>query len=79
MELSRKSIPYTPNPKLLEEMTVAIVSTAGVHLKDQEPFNTDQTVGDTTYRVIPKDASADQFTVTHAVKSTVERNHTGNC
>jgi D-proline reductase (dithiol) PrdB len=66
MEMSRKAIPYTPNEKSLEEMTVAIVSTAGVHLKDQEPFSTDQTVGDTTYRVIPRDAITDQFTVTHA-------------
>ncbi|WP_202081750.1 glycine/sarcosine/betaine reductase selenoprotein B family protein [Caldalkalibacillus salinus] len=62
MEMSRKAIPYTPNDKTLSEMTIAIVSTAGAHLKDQEPFNTD---GDETYRVIPEDASTEDFTVTH--------------
>jgi D-proline reductase (dithiol) PrdB len=66
MDMSRRAIPYTPNDKHLNEMTIAIVSTAGVHLRDQEPFNTDQAVGDTTYRIIPRDASADQFTVTLA-------------
>mgnify|MGYP001198650735 CR=1 FL=1 len=62
MEMSRKAIPYTPNDKPLAEMTIAIVSTAGAHLKDQEPFNTQ---GDDTYRLIPGDVSSDQFTVTH--------------
>ncbi|EGL84276.1 D-proline reductase (dithiol) [Caldalkalibacillus thermarum TA2.A1] len=62
MEMSRKAIPYTPNDKALSEMTIAIVSTAGAHLKDQEPFNT---AGDHTYRLISGDADTSQFTVTH--------------
>ena len=37
MELSRRCVPYTPVTRKLSEMTIAIVSTAGVHLKDQEP------------------------------------------
>lgn len=62
MELSRKAIPYTPNPQSLKDMTIMIVSTAGAHLKDQEPFDT---AGDISYRVIPGDAKAEDFTVTH--------------
>jgi D-proline reductase (dithiol) PrdB len=62
MEMSRKAIPYTPNEKPISEMTIAIVSTAGAHLKDQEPFNTD---GDASYRLITEDAQTEQFTVTH--------------
>lgn len=62
MEMSRKSVPYTPNEKLLNEMTIAIVSTAGAHLSNQEPFNTD---GDSTFRLLSEDVQADQFTVTH--------------
>lgn len=62
MEMSRKAIPYTPNEKPLSELTIMLVSTAGVHLKDQEPFATE---GDETYRVIPGDAPSDAFTVTH--------------
>jgi len=62
MEMSRKAIPYTPNDKALKEMTIMIVSTAGAHLKSQEPFNTD---GDDSYRVIPGDVASADFTVTH--------------
>jgi len=62
MDMSRKAVPYTPNDKTLSDMTIAIVSTAGAHLLDQEPFNTD---GDASYRVIPGDAETNQFTVTH--------------
>ncbi|MBO8171635.1 MAG: hypothetical protein H0Z33_07085 [Bacillaceae bacterium] len=66
MEISRKAIPYTPNDKSLEEMVIGIVSTAGAHLKDQEPFSEDQTTGDMTYRVIPGDVNSADFKVTHA-------------
>jgi D-proline reductase (dithiol) PrdB len=66
MEMSRKAIPYTPNSKPLSEMTIGIVSTAGAHLRDQEPFNEDQTTGDITYRIIPQDASSSDFSVSHA-------------
>ncbi|MBP1930578.1 glycine/sarcosine/betaine reductase selenoprotein B family protein [Ammoniphilus resinae] len=66
MEMSRKAIPYTPNDKSLKDMTIMIVSTSGVHLKDQEPFSTDTAQGDSTFRVIPGDVRAQDLTVTHA-------------
>ncbi|GAX89937.1 glycine/sarcosine/betaine reductase selenoprotein B family protein [Effusibacillus lacus] len=62
MEMSRKAIPYTPNPMALKDMTIMIVSTAGAHLKEQNPFDT---AGDATYRVIPGDVQAGDMTVTH--------------
>ncbi|MCY0901071.1 MAG: glycine/sarcosine/betaine reductase selenoprotein B family protein, partial [Firmicutes bacterium] len=62
MEISRKTIPYTPVTKRLSEMTVMIVSTAGAHLVSQDAFDTS---GDSTYRVIPGDAQTAEFTVTH--------------
>ncbi len=66
MEMSRKAIPYTPNTKSLKEITMMIVSTSGVHLMEQEPFNTDTAQGDATYRVIPGDVQSSDLTVTHA-------------
>lgn len=62
MDMSRKAVPYTPNDKELNEMTIALVSTAGAHLKDQEPFDTD---GDATYRLLGDDVQTNQLTVTH--------------
>lgn len=66
MELSRKAIPYTPVTKPLHETTFMIVSTSGVHLKDQEPYNTDPAEGDATFRIIPGDVDSKDLTVTHA-------------
>ena len=51
-ELSRHCIPWTPFRGTIEEATVCIVSSAGVRLKDDPPFNTE---GDTSYRIIPAD------------------------
>ncbi|QOY34974.1 glycine/sarcosine/betaine reductase selenoprotein B family protein [Anaerobacillus isosaccharinicus] len=66
MELSRKAIPYTPNDKPLHEMTIMIVSTSGVHLNEQEPYNTDPAEGDATFRIIPGDVDPKDLTVTHS-------------
>lgn len=62
MAMSRRCIPYTPRRRELRETTFALVSTAGVHLRDQEPFNLE---GDNTWRLIPGDVRADQLMVTH--------------
>lgn len=61
-ELSRRCVPYTPVTRKLSEMTIAIVSTAGVHLKDQEPFNTQ---GDDTWRILPGDVNVADLMITH--------------
>lgn len=66
MELSRKAIPYTPMDKPLHEITVMIVSTSGVHGKDQEAYNTDPSEGDATFRIIPGDVDTSNLTVTHS-------------
>ncbi|HVA38080.1 MAG TPA: glycine/sarcosine/betaine reductase selenoprotein B family protein [Candidatus Dormibacteraeota bacterium] len=62
MELSRRAIPYTPFTKDLSETTIALVSTAGVHLKSQEPYDLK---GDTSFREIPADVVTSDLTVTH--------------
>ena len=62
MELARRAIPYTPFDRELSDTTIALVSTAGVHLKTQEPYNTD---GDGSYRVIPSDTNVADLMVTH--------------
>jgi D-proline reductase (dithiol) PrdB len=62
MELSRRAIPYTPFDRDLSDTTVALVSTAGVHLRSQEPYNPD---GDGSYRVIPADSPAGDIMITH--------------
>src|ERR1051325_10536269 len=65
MALSRKCVPFTPFDGELAKATVALVTAAGVHLKEQEPFNIADELGDLTFRVIPEDADASQLMVTH--------------
>ncbi|HWI50557.1 MAG TPA: glycine/sarcosine/betaine reductase selenoprotein B family protein [Symbiobacteriaceae bacterium] len=61
-DLSRRCVPYTPVTRKLSEMTIAIVSTAGVHMKSQEPFKTE---GDDTWRVIPGNVDLAELMITH--------------
>ena len=48
-------VPWTPLGKPLADSTVAIVTTAGLHLKDDKPFNRDHPGGESTYRILPAD------------------------
>jgi D-proline reductase (dithiol) PrdB len=63
MEMSRRCVPYTPVTKALNEMNVALVSTAGVRLKSQEPYNDE---GDERFYVIPGDVKTEDLTVNYA-------------
>ena len=65
MAFSRKCVPFTPFEGELSRSTVAIVSAGGVHLREQEPFNIADELGDLTFRVIPGDADSQQLMVTH--------------
>ena len=65
MTLSRKCVPFTPFERELARSTIAIVTAGGVHLRDQEPFNIADELGDLGYRIIPRDVEAPQLMVTH--------------
>ena len=62
MTMSKRCIPYTPRTRELKESIFALITTAGVHLRDQEPFNVE---GDNSWRVIPGDVHVSQLMVTH--------------
>ena len=62
MAMSKHCIPYTPPMLDHSNSTFALVSTAGVHLKEQEPYNVE---GDNTWRLIAGDVQASQLMVTH--------------
>lgn len=63
-------IPETALSKPLSKCTVALVSTAGVHLKTDPPFDVDNPAGDHTFRVIPGLAEEKDLTVTHIYYNT---------
>jgi D-proline reductase (dithiol) PrdB len=61
----QQGIPWTPPLKRLGECSVSIVTTAGVHRKDQTPFDMQDKNGDPSSRVIDGAVSADDLMITH--------------
>lgn len=60
-----EEIPWIPLTKPLSECTVALVTTGGVHLKTDTPFDMHDKRGDPSYRRIPSTVSQDDLTITH--------------
>lgn len=63
--LDAGAIPWVPMTKRLAECRVAIVTTAGVHLKGEPPFDMNDKDGDSSFRMIPLSAPKDAITITH--------------
>jgi len=67
---SPRDIPWTPLSKPLSECTVALISTGGIALKTDRPFDQEGERqnpwwGDPSYRVIPRTARAEDIGVYH--------------
>ena len=60
-----EGIPWTPLGKPLRECRIAMVTTGGVHLKSQPPFNMEDPDGDATFRAFPTDVDKAELTITH--------------
>ncbi|MBT8341217.1 MAG: hypothetical protein HKP58_15940 [Desulfatitalea sp.] len=58
-------VPWTPFKGDIAESRVALVTTAGVHLKTDPPFNMHDPAGDPSFRQIPADAAPGAWTITH--------------
>jgi D-proline reductase (dithiol) PrdB len=58
-------VPWTPLRKSLAESRVALVTTAGFVLPNQEPFDERRRGGDPSYRVIPAGADVTTLIDTH--------------
>ena len=65
-----RPIPWTPLPKPLSECTVAMLSSAGIALKNDQPFDQDGERanpwwGDPTFRILPKNATHEDVKLYH--------------
>ncbi|MBI3966779.1 MAG: hypothetical protein HY329_14185 [Chloroflexi bacterium] len=58
-----ETAPLTPLTKPLSECRVALITSGGVHLKDQVPFDPEK--NDLTYREIPKDVKVSELLISH--------------
>ncbi len=57
--------PWSPARIPLAEASIALVTTAGVHLQRDEPFDMENREGDASFRVIPGDTAVGDLTITH--------------
>lgn len=57
--------PFAPLPRPLRTCRVALVTTAGLHLTQQEPFDMTDKNGDPSYREIPSSIGIEELTITH--------------
>ena len=60
-----EGIPWAPLRKPLSQCRVALVTTGGVHLKSQQPFDIENDGYDWSYREIPSTTQAGELMVTH--------------
>jgi len=67
---------WSPVEKPLSEMTIALATAAGVHLKSDKRFNL---AGDTSYRVVPGDAPSSEMMVSHGGYDNADVNKDINC
>lgn len=64
------SIPWTPMSKSLSQTTIALVTSAGISLKSDPPFNMERekrepTWGDRSFREIPRGTTEEDIEVNH--------------
>jgi D-proline reductase (dithiol) PrdB len=63
--LESDTTPWSPLRKPLSQAKIALVTSAGLHLRDDHPFIGDPKGGDTSYRVIPSNTKAADILQSH--------------
>lgn len=65
VSINNDDIPWTPFKKPLAESCLAMVSTAGFYLEDDEPFDIDSARGDASFRKIPSNIAKEKLKIAH--------------
>jgi Glycine/sarcosine/betaine reductase selenoprotein B (GRDB) len=60
--VTSEEIPWSPLQRPLREATVALVTTSGVHLRQDRPF---ELASDATFRIIPRTAEPGDLAISH--------------
>lgn len=63
--LESDTIPWTPLEKPLPQCKIALITTGGVHLKTDRPFDMEDKNGDPSYRKISSTATQNDLAITH--------------
>jgi D-proline reductase (dithiol) PrdB len=58
-------VPWTPLKRPIEESRVALITSGGIILKSQPPFDLNDPKGDCSYRVIPSNTPPSETVISH--------------
>ena len=58
-------VPWAPMSRPLTACRLCLITTGGLHLKTDQPFNMNDPQGDPTFRIIPANATQGDLTITH--------------
>ena len=71
--------PWTPLKKKIKDCKLALITTGGIHIKTDKPFDIKNKLGDYTYREIPGDVTLDQLIASHPHYDTKRTTKDLNC
>lgn len=63
--ITHENTPFQPLTKALPDCRVALVTTGGVHVNNQTPFNMNDPEGDPSFREIPSSVDPKDLAITH--------------
>lgn len=78
-DIRNQQVQWTPLAKPLSECTVTVVSTAGVHLASDQPYDVADPHGDWSFREIPTNTDTSALAITHTHYNHVEADRDINC
>jgi D-proline reductase (dithiol) PrdB len=78
-DVRNSNLAWTPLVKPLSECTVMLLTTCGVHLRAQKPFDVMKEDGDWSPREIPSDTQPDQLMITHTHYNHLDADNDVNC
>jgi D-proline reductase (dithiol) PrdB len=58
-------IPWSPMGRPLPECRICLITTGGLHLRTDNPFNMEDPEGDPSFRLIPATVTSTDITITH--------------
>jgi len=79
LDVRNQALNWTPLVKSVDKITVALVSTAGVHLRSQEPYDTLNPHGDSSYRKIPSGTRHRELMISHTHYNHADADEDINC
>ena len=65
LPVKNDEVPWSPLVKPLKNSRLVLITTGGVHLKNDTPFDMTDSNGDPSFRIIPSNTNPEDLMITH--------------